>query len=330
MLADEPSHQSKERSIPIPPIPASAEPAPAAPAPTPAAPTSFPSSFAPNKRAEERAAAAKLAEAAQQAAHTRPGRAPGAGANKGKQRAWVDSDEDEEEQEEEEDSDDDAQVAPATRPLPPSSSSQQDLSSRNSLQVGPRPIPGMSPQEARRSYYEHGPSPENRISPLPSPSNASPYNASPLPSSPSRGDFRQLREESPARQPGLKPVVSPHGLLHAGIIDKEERSARALESQARDSGGPLVSLPSKPPPPQTGLVGAITSHQREKERTGGVGRALTEQQRERKLAEQVRCSEYQSRRTVLTLSSTRSVKSSSMSCSVSSSLSSRPSCSSRA
>lgn len=270
MLADEPNHSQ----VASPTWPAVSSPTSTT---APVAPTSFPSSFAPNKRTEERVAAAKLAEAAQQAALTRPGRAPGA-ANKSKQRAWVDSDEDEDEPEEEDDSDDDDPVA--ARQAPTSTSSQQDLSSRNSLQPGPRPIGGMSPQEARRSYYENGPSPDNRISPLPSPSNASP-----LPASPSKGEFH-LRGESPAPPP-LRPVVSPHGLLHAGIIDKEERSARALESQARDTGGPLVSLPSKPPPPQTGLVGAITSHQREKERTGGVGRALTEQQRERKLAEQV-------------------------------------------
>lgn len=249
-------------------------------------PASFPSSFAPNKRAEERLAAAKLAEQAQQAALTRPGKS--AVPAKGKQKAWVDSDEDEDEQEDEDDDSEEEAVATQQRNRMPmsSSSSQQDLTTRNTLSVGPQPIRGLSPQ--RQSYYENGPSPDNRASSA-WPSH-SPAGSGQLPSSPSRGELH-LHGESPGTHAtsagGLKPVVSPHGLLHAGIIDREERSARALEAQARDTGGPLVSIPSKPPPPQTGLVGAITSHQREKERTGGVGRALTEQQRERKLAEQV-------------------------------------------
>lgn len=216
-----------------------------------AEPTSFPSTFAKNRKAEERVAAAQVAQEAQQAALSRPGRAGVKG--KGKQRVWQDSDEEEEEVED--------------------SSGDEGLHNRGVLEPPvAAAVPRMSMQgqtqgqfyaspQGRQSYYDNGPEARVQSDLTPSSGNS---------------------DESNAR----RPFVSPHGLLHAGILDKEERSARAQENQARDTGGPLVSIPSKPPPPQTGLVGAITSHQRDKERTGGVGRALTEQQRERKLAEQ--------------------------------------------
>lgn len=230
----------------------------------------LPSTFAKNKRAEERVAAAQLAQQAQHEALTRPGRSKAAG--KGKQRAWVDSDEDEDTVEEEDDSDDDAsapKLASSRELSPPTSrASPVDYSQQPGARLSrvlPTPPGGQSQEQyyassqARQSYYDNGP--EFRASPPP----------------PSHFD------ESTSRS---RAFVNPHGLLHAGILEKEERSARAMEHEARNTGGPLVSIPSKPPPPQTGLVGAITSHQREKERTGGVGRAITEQQRERKLAEQ--------------------------------------------
>lgn len=248
------------------------------PAPAPA----FPSTFAKNKRAEERAAAAQEAQLAQRASVTQPGRAAGKGKGKSKKGLWEDSDE-EDEPEDEDDDDDDAAEDDHQRSAShgqragsqydPASSPNSTRNSR-ALPVPPAGGYGYSQndlhaqQSARQSYYDNGPSPDHR--------------GSSGPPTPPETDHRDV---SPGR-PVARPVLSPHGLLHAGILDKEERSARAMEYQARDSGGPLVNLPSKPPPPQTGLVGALTSHQREKERTGGVGRALTEQQRERKLAEQ--------------------------------------------
>ncbi|SCV67650.1 BQ2448_5261 [Microbotryum intermedium] len=235
----------------------------------------FPSSFAPNKRAEERAAAAVLAQQAleaQQAAKSRPGRAsmvPWASTTSinRKPRAWVDSDEEDEEAEEDDEDESEGEgrdkdvrqsdVPPPTQPLVMTNSDAQS-SGMNRL--------GSQDRLASVAANSRGAN---------------------MTSSPSRGDFQVIHPDSPQNpvQP-LKPLVNPHGLLHAGIIDKEERSAKALEAAARDTGGPLVSIPNKPPPPQTGLVGAITSLEREKERTGGVGRALTEQQKERKLAEQ--------------------------------------------
>ncbi|GAA6054229.1 hypothetical protein JCM3770_001402 [Rhodotorula araucariae] len=261
--------------------PASSQPSASS---TPSKQQTFPSSFANNKR-EERAAAAQLAQQAQQAALTRPGRAPGA--KLAKKKAWEDSDEDEDAQEDEDESSEDeappARVQPSASsgslaPTPaPASRGVSPIPSSTSMDMArPRPQYSNSPQRspavdpaARQSYLENGPSPAN-------------YSNSAPPASPIYAEMPEVTDGQPHR----KPALNPHGLLATGMIEKEERSARAQENAARDTGGTLVSLPAKAPPPQTGLVGALTSHQREKERTGGVGRALTEQQRERKLAEQ--------------------------------------------
>lgn len=228
---------------------------PAGPPPPPVPPASFPSTFAKNKRSEDRTAAAALAQQATLVQATRPGRAAG---SKGKQRAWQDSDEEEEEAEEEsEDEQTETQPKDLVQPMPAFAQPYGAPSFG-----GPRDSYYSTTNEPAydngRHYYENRPELTNSTMPSPAPL-------------------------APSNQ---VPAMSPHGLLHAGLLDKADRSARNLEVQARDTGGPLVSLPMKPPPPQTGLVGAITSHEREKVRTGGVGRALTEQQRERKLAEQ--------------------------------------------
>ena len=266
---------------------------------SPAQQTSFPSSFANNKR-EERAAAAQLAQQAQQQALTRPGRTPGA--KPVKKKAWEDSDEDEDEEVVDDDTSEDeapparvqhsassgslapspANVSRATSPIGPSASRERHAQARQQYNNSPQRTPGVDPA-ARQSYLEHGPGFANY-----------PGGSGTMSASPSRPEFgadvhgqqQQQQQHLVEGQPTRKPALNPHGLLATGIIEKEERSARAQESAARDTGGTLVSLPHKAPPPQTGLVGALTSHQREKERTGGVGRALTEQQRERKLAEQ--------------------------------------------
>lgn len=234
----------------------------------------LPSTFAKNTRAEERVAAAQVALAAQQAALSRPGK--GEGKVNGKQRVWQDSDEEEDEEEEEE-SEENGVLGNmnSSRPLSqnqlrgPSPMDHQQLQNRMSRSFSAQTGGSTGLQEqyyagpsGRQSYYDNGP--EQRYSPQP---------------------VNQYELEDAAART-TKPFVNPSGLLAAGILDKEDRSARAQENLARDSGGPLLSIPPPPQQPQTGLVGAITSHQRERERTGGVGRALTDQQRDRKLAEQ--------------------------------------------
>lgn len=90
-------------------------------------------------------------------------------------------------------------------------------------------------------------------------------------------------------------AFAPHGLLSAGLQDKHDRSAKRQEELARESGASLINVPNKPPPPQTGLLGAVTAHERERKREGGLGAALTEREREKRLAEerQRKLDEYQ-------------------------------------
>ncbi|KAG6856891.1 hypothetical protein H0H87_012472 [Tephrocybe sp. NHM501043] len=80
-------------------------------------------------------------------------------------------------------------------------------------------------------------------------------------------------------------AFTPQGLLSAGIQDKQDRSAKRQEELARETGASLINVPNKPPPPQMGLLGAITAHERERKREGGVGAALTEREREKRVAE---------------------------------------------
>lgn len=77
-----------------------------------------------------------------------------------------------------------------------------------------------------------------------------------------------------------------HGLLSAGLQDRQERSAKRQEEVAKETGASLVNVPVKPPPPQTGLLGAVSAHERERQREGGIGAALTERERERRMAEE--------------------------------------------
>jgi CCR4-NOT transcriptional complex subunit CAF120 len=81
-------------------------------------------------------------------------------------------------------------------------------------------------------------------------------------------------------------AFAPHGLLSAGLQDKEGRSAKKQEEFAKETGASLVNVPNKPPPPQTGLLGAVSAHERERKREGGIGAALTERERDRRLAEE--------------------------------------------
>ncbi|SAM84830.1 uncharacterized protein UBRO_05971 [Ustilago bromivora] len=98
-----------------------------------------------------------------------------------------------------------------------------------------------------------------------------------------RQTFLQL---NPEEQPGaMTTVFTPHGLVQAGAQDKAERSAKAQEAEARAMGSHLVNVPNKPPPPQAGLLGAITAHERDRKGAGGFGATLTERERERAAAE---------------------------------------------
>lgn len=108
---------------------------------------------------------------------------------------------------------------------------------------------------------------------------------------PSRDTFIQM--EPPSQT--MTKAFAPHGLLSAGLQDKQDRSAKRQEELARETGASLINVPNKPPPPQTGLLGAVTAHERERKREGGLGATLTERERERRLAEerQRKLDEYQ-------------------------------------
>ena len=97
-----------------------------------------------------------------------------------------------------------------------------------------------------------------------------------------RETFIQLDSPSHA----MTKAFTPHGLLSAGLQDKEDRSAKRQEELARETGASLINVPNKPPPPQTGLLGAITAHERDRKREGGVGATLTEREREKRVAEE--------------------------------------------
>ncbi len=98
---------------------------------------------------------------------------------------------------------------------------------------------------------------------------------------PQRDTFVQLDASE-----AMTKAFTPQGLLSAGLQDKQDRSAKRQEELARETGASLINVPNKPPPPQTGLLGAITAHERERKREGGVGAALTEREREKRLAEE--------------------------------------------
>ncbi|KAJ9127668.1 hypothetical protein QFC24_001078 [Naganishia onofrii] len=97
----------------------------------------------------------------------------------------------------------------------------------------------------------------------------------------------ELSQKFVQLEPGnaqMTKAFTPHGLLQAGLQDKEDRSAKKQEENAKETGSSLVNVPNKPPPPQAGLLGAITAHERDRKAPGGIGAALTERERDRRLA----------------------------------------------
>lgn len=94
------------------------------------------------------------------------------------------------------------------------------------------------------------------------------------------GKFVELEEPSVQ----LTKAFAPHGLLQAGMQDKEDRSAKKQEELARETGSSLINVPQKPPPPQTGLLGAVAAHERDRKNAGGIGATLTDREREKRLA----------------------------------------------
>ncbi|OCH95342.1 hypothetical protein OBBRIDRAFT_788219 [Obba rivulosa] len=140
---------------------------------------------------------------------------------------------------------------------------------------GPRLQPSPQPQLRPTSEYPTPPAQRHTIwsQVLDSGKSAAPE--------PSKDTFIQM--EPPATT--MTKAFAPHGLLSAGLQDKHDRSAKRQEELARESGASLINVPNKPPPPQTGLLGAVTAHERERKREGGLGAALTERERDKRMAE---------------------------------------------
>lgn len=93
------------------------------------------------------------------------------------------------------------------------------------------------------------------------------------------GKFVELDEPSAH----LTKAFAPHGLLQAGLQDKEDRSAKKQEEFAREMGSSLINVPNKPPPPQTGLLGAVAQHEQERKNAGGIGATITDREREKRV-----------------------------------------------
>ncbi|KAG7089468.1 hypothetical protein E1B28_011153 [Marasmius oreades] len=155
-----------------------------------------------------------------------------------------------------------AQMSPQQYPQIPRSNYFED---NTPIRTQEHPQPGAARQQNIWSHV---------LDPGHTPGEASPSNT--------RDTFVQI--EPPSQT--MTKAFTPQGLLSAGIQDKQGRSAKRQEELARESGASLINVPNKPPPPQTGLLGAITAHERERKRDGGVGAALTERERERRLAEE--------------------------------------------
>jgi CCR4-NOT transcriptional complex subunit CAF120 len=309
------SFAEREPSPVPPPIPSKSQDDSSSKAVPP--PTQYRSSFGPSKAALKRKEEREAQQAAHHAAALKPGRPNGKAKKKPRAGggAWDTSEEEDDEEPEEEDDDDDEFGGKHSFNGP---------SSRSSPAIhAPQPIQRNAIQQAAHSMNEMGarmgPSPDSTrpVRMLPQP----PTGRSPV----HDGQHRLSNEHDPSRQPHLAQapnrsiwtsVLDPGnntnptansrntfvslddednkmtkaftqtGLLQAGMQDKQDRSAKRQEELARETGSSLVNVPTKPPPPQTGLLGAITAHERERSREGGFGAALTERERDRRVAEE--------------------------------------------
>ncbi len=245
------------------------------------------SSFALSKSAAERRAKAEQAAADQQ----RTMSMPGGGKRTAGAETWSGSDEEEDEEE--------SPVVTTRSTLPPPRQPRQAspeqpvqrvLSQTRALPAIPRaPEIRMPNGDGHRNSLPQAPTEQPR--------SRSPAQQQQQPSAPNRqtvwnanfsadhgmaenksGKFVEL--EQPSEQ--LTKAFAPHGLLQAGMQNKEDRSAKKQEELAREMGSSLINVPSKPPPPQTGLLGAVAAHERDRKNAGGIGATLTDRERERR------------------------------------------------
>ncbi|KAG6888430.1 hypothetical protein C0992_008510 [Termitomyces sp. T32_za158] len=294
------------------------------PSQSPEPATQYKSSFAPSKQATERKAKAQAQQVAHQIATHKPGRVNGRKSQAAGTWNESSEEEDDEDEEEEDDDDADSDTEPAlmkkrstgfassSHSLPQRQHSSDHSGESQQSQSHLRP-PRSLPQVPGNNYQEDynpprrvadqnsaaGPTPPRMLqdgtqirtqAEFPQPGTArqsvwsqvlDPGRSSNIDPAPPRHEtFVQLE---PAES--MTKAFTPQGLLSAGIQDRQDRSAKRQEELARETGASLINVPNKPPPPQMGLLGAITAHERDRKRDGGVGAALTEREREKRMAE---------------------------------------------
>jgi len=255
------------------------------------APQTYPSTFGVNKKTQERKMAAQAQAQAHQEAMSKPGRVGGAKKGlkqAGQRHAWADDEsEEEEEEEEEEDVEDDERVI---RPAPsPQGSAAAQAEPPLQLAGAGLPYSRMSQmslsqqqQPTRQSMFNSHLGTQHDDNRSGGATSSGSYDAPIQQQQQQRNTFVNLSQDQPG---AMTTVFQPQGLLQAGAQDKAERSAKQQEAMARAEGTHMVSVDSKPPPPQAGLLGAISAHERDRKKDGGLGATLTERERERVQAE---------------------------------------------
>lgn len=283
-------------------------------------PAMYRSSFAPSQSAAERKARAQAEEQRRNDVLTKPGKAASKPTNGRRSSTWAASSEEDSDDDDDEDDTDDERGEPKGDPGSEVVSMNMAASQASLGRGHPnRPLPDPVDVQRRSSRgLPPIPNDQRSVSMLPPMRNtldveddspagnrASSYNMMPPRASAGANNniVRQTNlwtnsldaphigdEGKHAKFVTLEPsahmtkAFAPQGLLQAGLQDKEDRSARRQEEVAKETGSSLVNVPNKPPPPQTGLLGAITAHERDRQGAGGIGAALTERERDRRLA----------------------------------------------
>jgi len=207
-------------------------------------PLAYPSSFG------HRAKHANRASQPMVPSSSRPGRAPGVVPVSSHD--WADDDEIVEESHT-------ASSAMMPTPMPDLGASDPSLNLPTSESLS----------NARRSSY-------GNVSSMLTPSASAMSFQSKNASSTSLGRTTFVKFDEPAHA-SQSPYMS-HGLLASSSSEKLERNARTRDHGAREAGQTLVNMPSKPPPPQAGLMGAIQSRDRraaQGEREGPAARPVS-------------------------------------------------------
>ncbi|THV07320.1 hypothetical protein K435DRAFT_959906 [Dendrothele bispora CBS 962.96] len=178
---------------------------------------------------------------------------------------------------------------PRTLPLPPGGRGTAD---GDEQQYSRRPSASQYPEQSRRTYLDDGtPIRTQAEHPMPGAARQTMWSQVLDPGHtpgavPEQNNGRDTFVQIEPPSQTMTKAFTPQGLLSAGMQDRQDRSAKRQEELARETGASLINVPNKPPPPQTGLLGAVSAHERERKREGGLGAALTEREREKRVAEE--------------------------------------------